>query len=268
MSSKPVSEAQSKPTKRQCPSCGERVVITASDNWRCPECTTGFCHFCKTSVLDSRCPHLVASLTDDAGWNYSPFEHAPLPEVPDDLQGVEVQLEDWQQVFGEDADLIEEAYTDCRDLVATVEPEHERRLFEWMLYRRRIECESSSWEASTAWTTSSFGNDYFSAERDVVLAGIKEEVALLAVGLGRLFVIARERDKARQERIDAFQRQCAELGIPEAPDSFYQNASCTIEALATRSHRLRTARRQRDRPRRRSTGTKLRHPFRACAMDE
>ena len=228
MSSKPISEAQSKPVKRQCPSCGERIVITAANNWRCPECTTAFCPFCKTSVLDDRCPHLVASFTDDAGWNYSPFEATPLPQVPNNIQGVEVKSEDWQQVFGEDADLTEEAFTDCGDLVATVEWEHERRLFDWMLERRRVEGESSSWETATAWPTSSFGNDYFSAERDVVLAGIKEDVALFAVGLERLFVIARERDKARQERIEAFQRRCAERGIPEAPDRFYQNATYTI----------------------------------------
>jgi hypothetical protein len=63
------------------------------------------------SVLD-RCDHVGASYTDDGGWNYSPFEHAPLPAVPEELQGIEPAEKDWRDVFGtEVGDVIAEAYT-------------------------------------------------------------------------------------------------------------------------------------------------------------
>jgi hypothetical protein len=192
MSSKPVSEAQSKPTKRQCPSCGERVVITASNNWRCPECTTGFCPFCKTSVLD-RCQHVVASWTDDGGWNFSPFENAPLPEVPEELHDLEPTEKDWRDVFGKEAaEVVSQAYTDGGALSERQQGDEERELFLLMVERRRLECDSSSWEVGH-WFTSSHGTDYFSLKRERIFAGLKEEVAWLAAGLERLFAIARER---------------------------------------------------------------------------
>jgi hypothetical protein len=69
---------------RECPSCVERVLLVPRYNWRCPQCTLAFCSYCKKSLLD-RCEHLVASWTDDGGWNFSPFENAPLPDVPEEL---------------------------------------------------------------------------------------------------------------------------------------------------------------------------------------
>ena len=148
MSSRPVhstSRTTRDSVRRHCPACGERVTITAHDNWRCPECTSAFCPYCKTSVRD-RCEHVVASITDDGGWEYSPFEHAPLPLVPRELRRIEPTTEDWQEVFGEkDSEVIADAYTDYRSLVEQLEWEHERRLFLLLIERQRLECESSSW---------------------------------------------------------------------------------------------------------------------------
>jgi hypothetical protein len=169
-----------------------RVSITQRGNWRCPECTLAFCPFCQKSLLD-RCEHVVASWTDDGGWNYSPFEHAPLPEVPEALEGLETTSQDWHDVFGEKAaSVVRDAYTNYGELGWKPELEDEPSLFLWMLERQGLECDSSSWEVSQ-YFTSSFGNDYFSQERDRIFAAIKEEVAWLTAGLERLFTILRAR---------------------------------------------------------------------------
>jgi hypothetical protein len=56
----------------------------------------------------------------------------------------------------------------------------------------RLECESSSWEVAHGFT-SSHGTDYFSEERERILAGIETEVACLTAGLEQLFAILRAR---------------------------------------------------------------------------
>jgi hypothetical protein len=98
MSSKPVQRpSRSTSVRRECSGCGERVLITETDAWRCPECTTAFCPYCKTSVLDP-CEHVVASFTDDGSWNFSPFENAPLPDVPEELHDLEaMQQKVWKR---------------------------------------------------------------------------------------------------------------------------------------------------------------------------
>ena len=155
---------------------------------------SAFCPFCQKSLLD-RCEHVVASWTDDAGWNYSPFEHAPLPEVPEELEGLETTPQDWLDIFGETAaSVVADAYTNCGELGWKPELEDEPSLFLWMLERQGLSCDSSSWEVPS-WGFSSFGNDYFSQERDRNLAAIKAEVAGLAVGLEQLFTILRARHK-------------------------------------------------------------------------
>jgi hypothetical protein len=195
MSSKSVRrKSPTDSVRRQCPSCGERVSITQRGNWRCPACTLAFCPFCKKSLLD-RCEHVVASWTDDAGWNYSPFERAPLPEVPEELEGLATTSEDWPSVFGENAaSVIKDAYTNYGELGWKPELEDEPSLFLWMLERQGLSCDSSSWEVPS-WFFSSFGNDYFSQERDRIYAAIREEVAWLAAGLEQLFTILRARHK-------------------------------------------------------------------------
>jgi hypothetical protein len=143
-------------------------------------------------VLD-RCKHVVASHTDDGGWNYSPFEHAPLPVVPEEFRRIEPTTEDWHEVFGtESGDVIAQAYTDCGCLLERPQLGDERDLFLLMLERQQTTCESSSWEVPH-WYTSSFGNDYFSKEPERILRGIAVEVAWLVEGLDRLLAILRAR---------------------------------------------------------------------------
>jgi len=140
-----------------------------------------------------RCEHVVASITDDGGWEYSPFEHAPLPLVPRELRRIEPTTEDWQEVFGEkDSEVIADAYTDYRSLVEQLEWEHERRLFLLLIERQRLECESSSWEVGH-WFTSSHGTDYFSLERERIRTAVNEGIVWLTAGLERLFSILRAR---------------------------------------------------------------------------
>jgi hypothetical protein len=192
MSKRKLPESDLDAVIRECPSCVERVLLVPRYNWRCPQCTLAFCPYCKEPVLDE-CEHLVASITDDGGWNYSPFEHAPLPLVPEDLRGLEPTDKDWRDVFGRKAAaVISDAYTYWGELVEELEWEHERRLLWLLLERQRLSCDSSSWEVPH-WFTSSHGTDYFSPKRDRILAGIKTEVTWLTEGLERLFANLRER---------------------------------------------------------------------------
>ena len=195
--------AQSLEPSSRPPDVTAQVVVSASidtqrDDWRCPECTTAPCPYCKTSVLN-RCKHVVASFTDDGGWNYSPFEHAPACGARR-TPGHRTGREGLARVFGKECgDAIADAYTDYGDLIERPEWEHERRLFLLMIDRQRLECDCSSWEVAH-WFTSSHGTDYFSQERERIVAGIKTQVAWLAEGLERLFTILR----GRQNRPTAF----------------------------------------------------------------
>jgi hypothetical protein len=112
--------------------------------------------------------------------------------VPRELRGIEPTTEDWHAVFGKDNDVIADAYTDYYELVEEIEWEHERRLFLLLIERQHLECESSSWEVGH-WFTSSHGTDYFSPERDRILAAVKEGVVWLTTGLEKLFAILRAR---------------------------------------------------------------------------
>ena len=194
-SSKPVSEVpQSKRNPASdCPSCGERVLITAADDWRCPECTTAFCPFCKTSLLDpaastwSRRGQMMAVGTSRRSRT---LHSLTFPRI----------FTTWSRprrtgsdVFGKEAaEVVAQAYTDCGALSDREEGEEERELFLLMVERQRLECESSSW-AVGHWFTSSHGTDYFSLQREQILAGIKEEVAWLTAGLEQVFAIVRAR---------------------------------------------------------------------------
>jgi len=75
-----------------------------------------------------------------------------------------------------------------------------------MVERQRLECESSSWEIAH-WFTSSHGTDYFSEERERILAGIETEVACLTAGLEQLFDPSGATGQAGQRHAVAFSQR-------------------------------------------------------------
>ncbi len=107
-------------------------------------------------------------------------------------------------MFGKKAaEVVAQAYTDCGALSERQQGDEERELFLLMVERQRLECESSSWEVEH-WFTSSHGTDYFSLQRERILAGIKEEVAWLTAGFEQLFAVVRaRRDKPFKIRFAA-----------------------------------------------------------------
>jgi hypothetical protein len=143
------------------------------------------CPFCPPSSATD-CPHLVASFSELGAWGEWPFENARLPEVPDELQGLEVQAADWADVFGDvAAPTIREAYEYYGELAWKPAQDSERQLFLLMLDRQHFAVETRS--------RPPFDTDYFSQDKGGVIAAITHEVEWLRTGLERLFALLCER---------------------------------------------------------------------------